>query len=673
MNTGNMIIESIGVYLPERVVSTDEVLRGCATELKFPLERITGIRSRRVAGEAEFSIDLARQAVEHCFRLSRYRPEDIDLVICSNISRCDGPNSQFTFEPSTAARLSALVGCTHALTFDVANACAGTFTAFALADGLLKSGKHHRALVASGEYITCLTQTAQREIDGAADPRLACLTLGDSGVATILELGQGTTVGFQELDLCTLSRYSDCCTAGASHRHHGAVMLTDALRLTAASLTEGLPLAMAGLAQNGWSPDNAQHIILHQTSRTTLVGGMRAINHAVGREVCHAGNMIDHLADRGNTATNSHMLALYENMVTGRIEPGDTVLFGVTGSGLTVGSAVYILDDLPDRVRLQVNGRGGRTAQPIAQTLRLPTSAHVPGIRIASVATSSALAGDDHNARMLAHTAAERCLERWPHDRESIPLLLYAGVYRDDFMCEPAMAALLTADLALDDALAAEGRQRRLALDVFNGSVGFLQGCYLTSQLMRARGLDCAMIATAEIENNAKVFPERMRGLAEMGSALLLETHKGSGGFGGFLFRSFVEYLGAISTYTNEEDGKTYLECAANEELEGCYLTCIAQAVRELLVAEEIALDHVNVVLAPQISSSFISHLATVLGIERSRFVDACPANGDAFTSSLPVALEHAHEHESINAGDIGLIIAVGSGIQVGCALYRFP
>jgi len=33
-------------------------------------------------------------------------------------------------------------------------------------------------------------QTAQREIDGAADPRLACLTLGDSGVATILELGQ---------------------------------------------------------------------------------------------------------------------------------------------------------------------------------------------------------------------------------------------------------------------------------------------------------------------------------------------------------------------------------------------------------------------------------------------------------------------------------------------------
>ncbi|HEX5159839.1 MAG TPA: 3-oxoacyl-[acyl-carrier-protein] synthase III C-terminal domain-containing protein [Ktedonobacterales bacterium] len=667
-----MIIESIGAFLPERVVTTDEVLRGCATKLVFPLERITGIRSRRMAGEAEFSIDLARRAVERCFQLSRYRPEDIDIVICSNISRCDGPNSQFTFEPSTAVRLSALVGCTHALTFDIANACAGTFTAFALADGLLKSGKYHRALVASGEYITCLTRTAQREIEGAADPRLACLTLGDSGVATILELGQSKTVGFQQLDICTLGRYSDCCTAGASHRSHGAVMLTDALRLTAASLTEGLPLAMAGLAQNGWSPDNAQHIILHQTSRTTLVGGMRAINHAVGREACHVGNMIDHLADRGNTATNSHMLALYENMVSGRIGSGETVLFGVTGSGLTVGSAVYTLDDLPERVRLQVNGRGGYARQTATQTKRAPMDAHAPGIRIACAATSSTLAEEGHTARMLAHIAAERCLERWPGDREAIPLLLYAGVYRDDFMCEPAMAALLTADLDLDHAQAAASVQRRLAFDVFNGSLGFLQGCYLASQLMRARGFDCAMIATGEIENNATVFPARMRGLVEMGSALVLETHNGSGGFGGFLFRSFVEHLDALFTRTNEEGGKTYLECAKSEDLEERYLTCIAQTVREFLAAEEIVLDQVNVVFPPQISSSFISRLATILGLDRSRFVDACLDNGDAFTSSLPLALEQAREHGSMNAGDIGLMIAVGSGVQVGCALYRF-
>lgn len=673
MTTDNMIIESIGIYLPDKVVSTNEVLQGCATKLVFPLERITGIRSRRVAGETEFSIDLASHAVERCFQLSRYRPIDIDVIICCNISRCDGPNSQFTFEPSTAARLSARFDCTNALTFDVANACAGTFTAFALAEALLRSGQYHRALVASGEYITCLTQTAQREIEGAADPRLACLTLGDSGVATILELGDGKTVGFQELDLCTLSRYSDCCIAGASHRNHGAVMLTDSLRLTAASLTEGLPLAMTGLAENGWSPDDAEHIILHQTSRTTLVGGMRAINHAVGREVCHASNLIDHLAERGNTATNSHMLTFYENMVSGRIGSGDTVLFGVTGSGLTVGSAIYTLDDLPERVRLQVNGDAKRLAKPAPPPLRPPTIARTSGIRIAAVATSCALAGAGHTARTLAHAAAEKCLERWACNRESILLLLYAGVYRDDFMCEPAMAALLAADLGLDMVHAADRQQRRLAFDVFNGSVGFLHACYLASQLMRARGLDRVMIATAEIENNSRVFPERVRGLAEMGGALVLETHSGAGGLGGFHLRSFAEHLGAISTYTDEEDEKTYLHYATSIDLEERFLTCIVQTVHEFLHAEGITLSQVNVVFPPQISSSFISRLSTALGLDRSRFIDACLDQGDAFTSSLPVAIEHARKHGSVNAGDIGLIIAVGSGIQVGCALYRFP
>src|SRR5437868_635761 len=98
----NMLIESIGVYLPPKVVSTDEVLRDCRTTVLFPLERMTGIKSRRMAGEEEFSIDLAKKAVADCFSKSKYGPKDIDLLICCNISRCDGPNFRFSFEPNTS-------------------------------------------------------------------------------------------------------------------------------------------------------------------------------------------------------------------------------------------------------------------------------------------------------------------------------------------------------------------------------------------------------------------------------------------------------------------------------------------------------------------------------------------------------------------------------------------
>src|SRR5712692_4594611 len=99
------LIESLGIYLPEKDVSTEDVLRSCTKPVLFPLEDFTGIKSRRVAGEGEFSIDLAKKAISTCLANSKYSPADIDMLICSNCSRYDGPNYAFSFEPSTSIRL----------------------------------------------------------------------------------------------------------------------------------------------------------------------------------------------------------------------------------------------------------------------------------------------------------------------------------------------------------------------------------------------------------------------------------------------------------------------------------------------------------------------------------------------------------------------------------------
>ncbi|RZK99944.1 MAG: 3-oxoacyl-ACP synthase, partial [Pedobacter sp.] len=81
----NSIIESLGVYLPPQTVSTGDVMRGCINNIQFPLENITGIKSRRKAGQDEFSIDLAGNAITDCLAKSKYNPFDIDLLICCNI------------------------------------------------------------------------------------------------------------------------------------------------------------------------------------------------------------------------------------------------------------------------------------------------------------------------------------------------------------------------------------------------------------------------------------------------------------------------------------------------------------------------------------------------------------------------------------------------------------
>src|SRR6266446_9901415 len=88
--TGRMLIESLGVYLPARIVSTDEILQGCKVKLRFPLERVTGIEYRHVAGENEFSVELAHQAILDCLGRSTYAPEDIDLIVSCDTSHSTG-------------------------------------------------------------------------------------------------------------------------------------------------------------------------------------------------------------------------------------------------------------------------------------------------------------------------------------------------------------------------------------------------------------------------------------------------------------------------------------------------------------------------------------------------------------------------------------------------------
>src|SRR5208282_2172652 len=167
-NWPNTIVSSIGAYLPPRIVHSDEVVRGCVRELKFPLERMTGIRNRRMAGEDEYAIDLAANAIKECLANSPYTPADIDLLICCNISRYDGP-SAFSFEPASAIKLKSMMRFDKAIGFDISNACAGIFTGIYVADSFLKSGAADRVMVVSGEYITHLTKTAQKEIQDFLD------------------------------------------------------------------------------------------------------------------------------------------------------------------------------------------------------------------------------------------------------------------------------------------------------------------------------------------------------------------------------------------------------------------------------------------------------------------------------------------------------------------------
>jgi 3-oxoacyl-[acyl-carrier-protein] synthase III len=669
--TDSTVIESLGVYLPEASVSTASLLAGCIHPVRFPLEQLTGIGSRRTAADGQFSIDLAVAAVADCLRHSRHAAADIDLVIACNISRLDAPN-RVSCEPGTAFRIRRHFGFGNALAFDISNACAGMFTGVLLADALIRAGAVRRSLVFSGEYITHLSATAQQEIDGYLDPRLACLTVGDAGAAVILERSADPGVGFQGIDIFTLGKYSSVCIAKpAPGPRGGATMVTDPMQAAALGLEPSAHHAARLLRVSGWPLESVAHIVPHQISSISINEGMREIGKLFGIDV--GPQVINNLAQRGNTASNTHFVALMDQIRNHRIQAGDRALFCIAGSGISVGTALYRFDDLPDRIRRQ-NGQP-RENPPAADAAGAGFFAGeiAGGIRVGIAATGFAeIPGgpDGTDTRELNRRAADDCLKNGGFDPRDVELVLGVGMHRSEFVAEPAAATMVADDLEMNHDHDERDARRTLAFDLLNGP--FLNACHVACQLIAAGRFANGLIVASECPHPTDPEGVAVAPVEPLGSATLLQPIGGNAGFERFLFRSFPEHIDAFSSALVQDQGTTYLARSCSPRWEDYLIRCIAETSDEFFAGSGISLDDVAAVLPPQISRRFVHRLAEVLSLPRDRMVCLSADGSDRSTSSIPLAFDQLQRRHQPRRGDLALLVAAGAGIQVGCSLYRF-
>lgn len=350
-------IESLGVYLPAKRLSTQEIVDGCVNKPRIDLESQTGIKSRAVAGEGEYCTEIAIQAMAKCFQISRRKPHEIDLLVSCNISRYCGPEFKFTAEPSAAARLASTFSIhPNAITFDVSNACAGMFSGVLVADALLQSGAARRALVVSGEYLTHITETAQKELEEGISPQLASLTVGDAGAAVIMETTEDETVGFSDIDLFSSAKYCDLCVGTNSDKPHGGyVMYTESQTLLPNLIMISSEHIASRIKKNGIDVRDYQHFITHQIASKYVKGVGQMLNMHLGANTIAPEKVIDNTECRGNTASTSHFVALWDYILNGTIKSFDKILFGVQASGIVSGFASYAIDDLPARIRQVVD------------------------------------------------------------------------------------------------------------------------------------------------------------------------------------------------------------------------------------------------------------------------------------------------------------------------------
>jgi acyl-CoA:acyl-CoA alkyltransferase len=151
MKFQNVVISSFAYYLPEQVMTSEEIEERLAPvyqRLKLPggrIELMTGIKERRFWPPGTMPSDLSTQAARNLFEKNIVKPESIDLLIHASVCR------DF-LEPSTSSIVHHNLGLRpQTLIFDLSNACLGVMSSFVVAANMIESGSIKHALIVSGE------------------------------------------------------------------------------------------------------------------------------------------------------------------------------------------------------------------------------------------------------------------------------------------------------------------------------------------------------------------------------------------------------------------------------------------------------------------------------------------------------------------------------------------
>ena len=335
-------IAGAGRHLPSTRLSTGKLMASTRHRTRIDLERLTGIRERRVSAGKEDSLSLATAAALKCLRSSGRPADTLDVVINCSITKVS-KEFEVRLEPTMSQEVASVIGASRAVTFDLSNACAGMLSGVTVLNNWIRQGAVERGLVVSGEYISPVGRNAARHIRNIMSRELASLTLGDAGAALLIERAPDTVDGITFAGFTTIAGHSRLCLGYPVLREPGARMFTRARALQKAAVTDVPALLREALDAVGIELHDVDRVIAHQTSTRAIRKGMAAVSAALGDAPQHDPVIT---VDRfGNTASTTHTVALVEEMAAGRIQAGDTVALLALASGLEIGIVLFTADE----------------------------------------------------------------------------------------------------------------------------------------------------------------------------------------------------------------------------------------------------------------------------------------------------------------------------------------
>ena len=325
MDKINAVITGVGGYVPDYVLTNDELSRMVDTTDEWIMTRI-GVKERRILNEEGLGTSyMARKAAKQLMQKTGVNPDEIDAVIVCTST----PDYHF---PSTASILCDKLGLKNAFAFDLQAACCGFLFGMEVATSLVVSGRHKKVILVGADKMSSMVDYTERATcpifgDGAAAVLLEPTT-EDVGIMDSILRTDGKGLPFLHMkaggSVCTPSYFT------VDHKMHYIYQEGRTVFKYAVSNMSEITATIA--EKHGLTKENINWVIPHQAN-------MRIIDAVASRLEVPMEKVMVNIQRYGNTSAGTLPLCLWD--YEKQLRKGDNLIFTAFGAGFTYG-AVYV-------------------------------------------------------------------------------------------------------------------------------------------------------------------------------------------------------------------------------------------------------------------------------------------------------------------------------------------
>lgn len=321
----NAIITGIGGYVPEYILSNEELSRMVDTSDEWIMTRV-GIRERRILKDEGLGTSyMARKAAKQLIQKTGVDPDTIDALIMTTST----PDYQV---PPTSSVVIGKLGLKNAFGFDIIGACCGFLYSLDMAAAMIESGRYKKVIVVGGDKMSSIADYTDRQ---------TCVLFGDGAGAVLVE---GTTeeLGLRDSFLrtngnglpylhvkaggsvCPPSRYT------VDHRMH--YLYQEGRTVFRYAVTDMSNDILEIMKRNNLTSDDISWLAPHEAN-------LRIIEAVGKRAGVEAEKVLINIDRYGNTSAGTIPLALWD--FEKQLKKGDNIIMTAFGAGFVHGANLF--------------------------------------------------------------------------------------------------------------------------------------------------------------------------------------------------------------------------------------------------------------------------------------------------------------------------------------------